>query len=69
MDIICVWEAFICLKKNPHYEEAGYFYHVAQSKKLVSIHLGRMNSWFNLGVDLRGFELETFELVFQQRNY
>ena len=44
MDIICVWEAFICLKKNPHYEEAGYFYHVAQSKKLVFIHLGRMNS-------------------------
>ena len=37
MDIFCIWEAFICLKANPHYEEAGYFYHVVPSKKLVFI--------------------------------
>ena len=37
MDIFCIWEAFICLKTNPHYEEAGYFYHVVPSKKLVFI--------------------------------
>ena len=33
------------------------------------INLERMKSWFNLGVDLRGFELRTFGLIFQQRNY
>ena len=26
MNIFCIREAFICLKTNPHYEEAGYFY-------------------------------------------
>ena len=35
MDIFCIWEAFICLKTNLHYEEAGYFYHVVSNKKLV----------------------------------
>ena len=64
MDIFCIWEGFICLKTIPHYEEAGYFYHVDTSKKLVL-----MKSWFNLWVDLRGFELRTFGLIFQQRNY
>ena len=49
MDIFCIWEAFICLKKSPHYEEAGYFYHVAQSKKLVFIHLGSGLAWIQTG--------------------
>ena len=37
MDIFCIWKAFISLKTNPHYKEAGYFYHVVPSKKLVFI--------------------------------
>ena len=66
-----LWTSFVYGKRSSASRRTPTMRRQVTFIKRTGIHfinLGRMNNWFNLRADLRGFEQETFRLVFQQCN-